>query len=420
MRVLLLSDFYPPVVGGVEQHVRMLGRGLAERGHEVAAASVHPGQGLPSREDDGGLDVRRLRSTLGRLPAAYAEPGRPFAPPAPDPELVVRLARLVHELRPQVVHAHGWILDSYLPLARSRRAGLVVTAHDYGVVCAKKNLLYRDAMCSGPSLRKCLGCAPDQYGLARATPIVLAELAAAPVRRSMADRWIAVSRAVVTGNELDDVDPVVIPNFLPDEGAGAADAGMTDDDSMTAEGRSLLTSLPPGPFLLFVGALGAHKGFPVLLEAYGRLAAPPPLVCIGHRWADTPADVPAGVTILEDWPNDAVRAAWRRSLFGLIPSVWAEPFGIVALEAMAAGKAVIASRVGGLGDVVVDGVTGVHVAPGDPGALAAAIRRMLADPGRRDAMGAAALDRVAAYRASAVLPRIEAVYRAAAARGSER
>ena len=62
---------------------------------------------------------------------------------------------------------------------------------------------------------------------------------------------------------------------------------------------------------------------------------------------------------------------------------WYEPFGIVPLEAMACGVPVVASAVGGLVDTVVDGVTGLHVPPRDPAALAAALRQLLADPARR-------------------------------------
>jgi glycosyltransferase involved in cell wall biosynthesis len=68
---------------------------------------------------------------------------------------------------------------------------------------------------------------------------------------------------------------------------------------------------------------------------------------------------------------------------------WYEPFGIVPLEAMACGVPVVASAVGGLVDSVVDGVTGAHVPPRRPKLLAAAVGELLADPGRRAALGAA-------------------------------
>jgi glycosyltransferase involved in cell wall biosynthesis len=408
MRVLLLTDFYPPLVGGVEQHVRMLGRELARRGHGVTVATVHPGRGLPDVEDDKGVRVHRLRSALGRLPGAYEESARPFAPPAPDPELVLRLAALIRRVRPDVVHAHGWIVHSWLPLAPVVDAPLVVTAHEYGLVCPRKDLRYLGREdCSGPSLAKCLRCAGEHYGPVRGTPIVLGALGLGPLQRVAARQFIAVSRTVADRNGLDLTadDVSVIPNFLPDE--------ATADASSASSRPSLPAALPDGPFLLFVGALGAHKGFKVLVDAYARLGDAPPLVAIGHRWVDTPSDLPRGVIVHEDWPNEAVREAWGRALFGVIPSTWQEPFGIVALEAMAAGRAVVASRTGGLADIIAHEETGLLVPPSDPATLATAMRRLLDDAALRERLGTCARERMAEYRASTVVPRIEAVYAAA-------
>ena len=412
MRVLQLTDFYPPLVGGVEQHVRLLGRELARRGHRVTVATVAPGPPVPEREEDEGVDVRRLPSLLGRVPGAHEEAARPFAAPAPDPELVVRLAAVLRETRPDVVHAHGWIVHSYLPLAAATRARLVVTAHEYGLACPRKDLRFHGASpCSGPGLGKCLGCATDQYGAGRGVPVVLGQRSLAPIVRRVTDRFIAVSRAVVDGNGLQGLPVDVIPNFLPRADPALDLAGQEADAEAGLESR--LWQLPAEPFLLYVGALGRHKGIDVLFDAYRRLASPPPLVCIGHRWVDTPAEVPDGVLILEDWPNRAVRAAWRRAIAGVVPSAWQEPFGIVALEAMDAGVPVVASATGGLAEVVDDGETGLLVPPGDAGALADAIGRLVADVELRRRLGDGAARRIERYRPDAIVPRIEASYRRA-------
>jgi glycosyltransferase involved in cell wall biosynthesis len=73
----------------------------------------------------------------------------------------------------------------------------------------------------------------------------------------------------------------------------------------------------------------------------------------------------------------------------VVPSVWPEPFGLVGIEAFAAGRPVIASHTGGIGDWLEDGVSGLAVAPGDADALALALQELLADPIRQQAMGAA-------------------------------
>jgi glycosyltransferase involved in cell wall biosynthesis len=410
MRVMLLSDFYPPVVGGIERHVQSLGRELVRRGHEVTAASIRmrghprkggdPDDGGPHETIDDGVRVVRLPTTLSRVPGAHAESSRPFAPPAPDPELVLGLAALVRRMRPDVVHAHGWSVHSWLPLQPFLRLPLVVTLHEYGLVCARKDLVYLGrSECSGPALAKCVRCASRHYGRLRGIPITLATFAMGSVERHLTARFIAVSDAVASATGVDHVRHDVIPNFLPDDPPPDAVrvAPWTDQ-------------LPSGPFLLFVGALGAHKGLPILFDAYADLGRSVPLVCIGHRWSDTPASIPPEVAILEDWPHEAVRAAWQRALVGIVPSTWREPFGIVALEAMAAGVPLVASSVGGLADVVRDGVTGFLVPPSDSGALTEAIRRLLADANLRAEMGKSGRELVRQYSADRVVPQIEAVY----------
>ena len=79
-----------------------------------------------------------------------------------------------------------------------------------------------------------------------------------------------------------------------------------------------------------------------------------------------------------------------------VPSLWPEPFGLVGIEALAAGRPVVASSTGGIGDWLEDGVNGLRVRPGDPRALARALNELLADPTRQQAMGAAGKQMVAA------------------------
>jgi len=95
-----------------------------------------------------------------------------------------------------------------------------------------------------------------------------------------------------------------------------------------------------------------------------------------------------------------------------LPSLF-EPFGIVLLEAMAAGLPVIASNVGGIPEVVADGDSGVLVEPGNPGALADAILRLCQDERRRREMGRDGKVRASRYAWESVTPQIHAVYQQA-------
>ncbi len=100
---------------------------------------------------------------------------------------------------------------------------------------------------------------------------------------------------------------------------------------------------------------------------------------VGRCFLDEVANLP-GVVALGPMPHRYAIEALRRSLFTVVPSILPETFGLVALETAAAGKPIVASAIGGLSDVVVDGETGLAGAgPGDSGGLAAAMERLLGD-----------------------------------------
>jgi glycosyltransferase involved in cell wall biosynthesis len=191
----------------------------------------------------------------------------------------------------------------------------------------------------------------------------------------------------------------VIPPFLAD-GAFALEQG--DRPSFVP---------PEGPYVMFAGALGSHKGIDVLLDAWGGVDLDVPLVVVGLRRHDSPTHFPKGVIVVEDIPHKQVLQAWRHCAVAVVPSRWPEPIGLVALEAMAAGCPIVASSVGGLAELVEDGRTGTLVPPGDPMALRIAIAGMLADPDQRRRMGAAAIQKAQRYSAGTVVSELEDVYR---------
>ena len=401
----MVTDFYHPLLGGVEQHVRTLSHELCALGHRVTVATLRTGDS-DERERDGEVDIVRVRSSTQRLPKLFDQV-RPWAPPVPDPSAARALRRLIDDIEPDVLHGHDWLAQSLLPLRRNSPP-LVTSLHYYTRTCAKKDLLYRSAPCSGPAVVKCLGCARDHYGAVKGTVTATA----LRVGRRMADRacahFIAVSTATAIGNGLTvddgtaDTPCAIIPNFLPTDEL---------DDRDRAIAAPFLARLPDDDFFAYVGDFRATKGFDVLLEAYDRLNTERPLVVIGKRWPTTPVTMPHGVIVGEQWPNVAVRAMYARARAAIVPSVWAEPFGIVAIEAMEQGTPVIASAHGGLTDIVDDERTGLLVEPGSSEALAAAMRSIDTDDELAARLGAAARRAAQEYRADRVVPRIVDVYR---------
>jgi starch synthase len=201
--------------------------------------------------------------------------------------------------------------------------------------------------------------------------------------------------------------------YAPDDGTGVLERHGVD--------RSR-------PYVMFVGRITRQKGLPVLLRAAASLDPAAQLVlCAGA--ADTPvlgaevASLVAGlrssrsgvIWIPEMLPKAEVVQLLTHALAFVCPSVY-EPLGIVNLEAMACATAVVASRVGGIPEVVADGETGLLVHPDDPASLADALNHLLRDPARAAAMGLAGRKRaVAEFSWDAVAAQTAALYRELAA-----
>lgn len=407
MRILLATDCYPPpLVGGRDLQVQWLAHELSRRGHDVEVVSLAGPAGAQT-ELDGDIPVHRMAGwSRALLSPFYANPEQPWHPTIPDPGMVHSLAELIRRRRPDVVHAHSWILHSLLPFLPSRKTRLVVTMHEYGLVCPKGTFVYRDGVCDGPRFGKCVVCASGQYGAIRSVALTTGLALTRGLRRRV-DRYIAVStpvanacRSLVTGGHR----PIeVIPPFLPDESFGPASADRPAFVPAT------------GDYVMFAGALGPHKGLDILLEAFGGLDRDVPLVLVGLRRKDTPERFPDGVLVVENVPHSDVMRAWAHCAVAVVPSIWPEPAALTVIEAMAAGRPVVASAVGGLPDMVLDGTTGVLVPAGDVQALRASILQLLADPERRARMGQAGRNRAVMYSASVVVPQIERVYQEAIA-----
>jgi glycosyltransferase involved in cell wall biosynthesis len=399
MRILMLAQFYPPIIGGEERHVLNLGEALAARGHRVSVATLRHRDRQDSTTERG-VTIRPVSGTMQRAAVLFSDGERRHAPPFPDPELLYELSRIIAVAKPDIVHAHNWLLHSFLPLKRRSRSALVVTLHDYSLVCATKGLMHQGAPCSGAQASKCLACAASHYGRLVGGVTCVANWTSSLFERRVVDKFIAVSRAVAVHCNLigGGMPHEVVPTFIPD-----------NLGELTTPADECLRGLPTA-YLLFVGDLSRRKGVHGLLSAYSKLINAPPLVLIGRRDPDTPDTLPANVLIFESWPHSAVMHAWNRSLFGIAPSVWRDPCPTVVMEANAVGKPMIASDIGGLSDLVAHGESGLLVPPGDVHRLAHAMQTLIDNPDVRDRMATAALRRAESFKAKSIVPRIEQAY----------
>jgi glycosyltransferase involved in cell wall biosynthesis len=395
VNILTIAQFYPPLIGGEERMAHDLSVGLARRGHRVAVATLwHEGQ--PAHEVTAGVDVYRIRSSSARLGFLFGEGGRRYAPPAPDPGAVAGIRAVLARERPDVVHGHNWLVHSFLPLKRSSGAALLLSVHDSSLACAYKRLLRDGVPCSGPGPAKCIACSTRFYGQIKGPLITSANALMYTFARSLVDLFLPVSEAVAAANRLAEHGCAyqVVPNFLP-----AASCS-----------RGILPPLPP-EFILFVGDVTYDKGVAVLLASHALLSRRLPLVLIGrNRQPELVAAAANDVHVLGPLPHDLVLEAWRRATVAVVPSIVPEGFPLVALEAMAAGRPVIASRTGGLPEVVVDEETGLLVGPGDVGELQRALERLLADESLRRRLGRAGRERAGLFSAQNILPQVEEAY----------
>ncbi|WP_420879877.1 glycosyltransferase [Rhodococcus sp. (in: high G+C Gram-positive bacteria)] len=370
MKIAMISDHASPLVamggvdtGGQNVHVAALSAALVRRGHDVEVFTRRDDESLPERvRSEDGYDVVHVPAgPATRIPKDALLPHMQ--------EFALGLRDRFAQSQFDVAHSHFWMSGLTARLA-SRACGvpLVHTFHALGIV--KKR--YQGTADTSPPERIPLECKIGQSVDA--------------VAATCSDEVFELVRMGIPRSRI-----TVVP-------CGVDTEEFRPDGPRAPHGdRFRLTT---------VGRLVRRKGFDVAIRA---LAALPDteLVIAGGPVAGSVHDDEEGCRLLRLADELGVRA--RLVMPGQIPrdrmpellrssdvvvcSPWYEPFGIVPLEAMACGKPVVASAVGGLTDTVVDGVTGVHVPPRNADALGRALRRLLTEPVQCEQLGHAGRDR---------------------------
>jgi glycosyltransferase involved in cell wall biosynthesis len=417
LRILMVSDHYPPFIGGAHRQTQLLAKELSNRGHEVKVATVWH-DGFPAQANEAGVKVVRLKQIRTALFHKADHRQQRYQPPFPDPITVFGLRKLINEFNPDIIHSYGWISYSCAVALIGKEIPLLISARDYGYSCATRTLIFSSKeACSGPRFSKCLSCASNLYGSTKGWTAVLGLLASQGLLRSKIRGVHSISTYVqqimqrdfwhmeypIFNTNTRQIPEVVIPSFQEND----ADASSEVERGI----ESYVSQLPTEPFILFVGALRRVKGVNQLLEAYRQLNRAPPLVLIGTVEWDTPRDFPPGVTVLKDFPHRAVMHAWEKSLFGVIPSLWPEPLGSVVYEGMSKSKAIIGTTPGGHTDMILDNESGFLVPSGDVNALTAAMQKLIDDPELCRRFGKTGLERARSYRAEVAVPSFEKFYK---------
>lgn len=366
MRVAHVSPYALAVPGGVQAHVTALSAALRKAGHEVVV--IGPGTAAPGGTPDGTIAVGR--------PLAVPFNGS-VAPIALGPGAARATRRAIGRIEPDVIHVHEPLVPwAGLAAATSDLAPVVGTFHAW----SDASRLYR---------------------------------AGRPVARRVAERLavrVAVSEAAAAYHAgalgLSTSRFRLVPN-------GVDVARFAD-----AEPFGELVD-PERPALLFVGRLERRKGLEPLVRAFTRLKTDRPelrLLVVGDGperdrcQALLPARLRADVQFLGRVGHDDLPRFYASCDLAVAPSLGGESFGIVLLEAMAAGRPLVASDIPGYRTVATDGRQGRLVPPGDPVALAAAIGALLDNPALRRAMAEDGRRTVAGYDWSRVAARVADAY----------
>ncbi len=342
MRVLFWTDWYLPSIGGVEIFSARLLPALARNGHEITVVAGHHRRGLPDEAEVDGVTIRRFwfHTSLADNDVDRIADG------------LRQVSALKRTLAPDLVHLNtlGPSVLFHLQSARSWPAPVLLTMHSP----VRQDAVPPDTL-SGRALRSA--------------------------------NWVNCNSRAVHAD---------LCRYLPEMSPRCSVVyyGMDPPRLRPTKRRS------DPPHIVGYGRLVPDKGFDVAVRAFATVirrrpdarlvlagdgAARPDLERLVERLGLARSVTFSGIVAPEDVPPLLDGAS-----LVVVPSRWDEPFGLVALEAALMARPVVATRAGGLVEVVTHGETGVIVDKDDPDALAGAILDLLADPARADRMGIAA------------------------------
>jgi glycosyltransferase involved in cell wall biosynthesis len=364
MRVLVVHNTYQQP-GGEDVAVAQESRLLESRGHQVISYV---------RSND---EMKKLSATQRLLfvkDLVYSS----------DSKREVQV--LLRKMKPDVVHVHNtFMMISPSVFKACQEAGVPVlqTLHNYRLLCPAWTLSRNGKVCED-----CVegglwhgvwhGCYRESHAMTAAVAAMLKFHRMSGTWNDSVDGYVALSefarRKFIEGG-LPPNKIHVKPNFVQ------SDPGVKQS---------------PGSYALFVGRLSPEKGVQTLLSAWAQMRNSYPLVVIGDGPlrksldAQVAAQDISSVTFRGWLPRAQTLEAMKRSAFLVAPSIWYEGFPMTIAEAFACGTPVLCSKLGGMQEIVDDGRTGLHFAPGNAEDLAAKLTALLSQPEKIAAMGIAA------------------------------
>jgi glycosyltransferase involved in cell wall biosynthesis len=399
VNICFVNEYFPPFApGGAEWSLAALADALVARGHRVTV--VTPNWGAAAREEQRGVRIVRFAFPHRLAPGRQPAPAKWLANPLFYLWAAIAVLRVARREGADVIHAQN--KHSLIPATlagRLLRIPVFLTIRDGSIIDAAPMCLHHhDRMPADCGVRKLWGeCSEEYFRLYVRNPrrklrsklaFLYLWLDSRMKQRFLrrVDCVIGVSHGILdiyrrSGllervrrvEAIYNVPPVAAP---PSPGRLAALR-----DRLGLAGRRIV---------LYVGKLSPGKGTPDLIAAARAVAATVPdvlFLLVGD--GDVDADGP-WMRRLGPLPNEDVLALYPLAEMVVVPSVIPDALSRVILEAMSAGRPVVATRVGGTPELVVDAKTGMLVERGAPAALAGAIVTLLRDEGLRTTLGAGA------------------------------
>jgi glycosyltransferase involved in cell wall biosynthesis len=373
MKILLANKFFH-LNGGSERVFFQERDFLRNSGLEVVDFSMRDERNFASPQDEyfiDKIDYNSLSGLAGKLKTALAF--------IHSGEAVRKIEKLVEKERPDIAHLHNiyhQLTPAIIPVLKRYGVKVVLTLHDYKLICPSYLALDKGKICTacdGASFgkavsRHCQGSRAQEL-------LLMCEGLWHKWRKSyeLVDLFIAPSNflADLTARRIPREKIAVLPNGI-------------DLD----EYRPHYSDQGYG---LYFGRLSAEKGIETLLTAHASLAHPIPLKVAGSGplAAQLAASYPGGDFLGYRSGVELTRLIGEAA-FVVMPSEWYENCSMAVLEAMALGKPVIGSNIGGIPEQIIDGVTGCLFPMGDVEALADKMSWLAGDREKRQAMGVAA------------------------------
>jgi glycosyltransferase involved in cell wall biosynthesis len=374
MKIALFASAFYPHVGGVEELVRQLAHAYRRAGDEAIVITNRWPRDLPDHEVYEGIDVYRLPM---RIPEGSVKALTSYH--LTHKSILQEIIRILQQHQTEMLHIQCVSTNGYYALLAKQHLGLPLVVTSQGERTMDAGRLYEHSKFMNTVLKQLLAEGEHVTACSANTLNDLATYRGEP--------FGARGEVVYNGIQLADFENVQPYSH-------------------------------PRPYILGIGRFVPQKGFDVLIEAYAKSGVESHDLLLAGEGDEREALASLAKSLKSDNKIHFVGRADRTTAvalfkgcsFFVLPSRH-EPQGIVNLEAMASGKAVIASRVGGVPEIVLDGQTGILVPGEDSAELAKALLQLSEDSELREQLGTAGKARAQSFDWSAIAAQYQEIYR---------